>query len=832
MKKAVTLAELVITMAMLAVVITAISMIMIDSMVGFSNTTVLASLQNESVTINQIYQNELRNATDVSILEKAPVLGEFDPNKEYIYTDDENKTIMIKMAGEDTPTVLYEQEDVNQYMGFSKVDEKTVESVLTLNKKNIPYNLKTNTTLVNLPPTDELKGSVGDCIMFNFSRNGVFLRQLNFKKADNSDLGTDAASVIDEENLLATCEVQTDNLKLRPRVSTINASYITWGSPTAEPFDVDNPTVIDFSTEQKLFIFGPDGSYKMYKIDVTESETDVLPDVVAGSMDIVPTYKGGDPSDKTHRSMPTDNDELNAVFKLKDDTDGNTPYLVTWYAVDDFDDIKTMSKWSKVAEIKNSKKLDLSDPAYRDQLVGRYVFCSAQSINSSGNVGTPLYSVTPDMFADITKTTPCVYVQVGYGKMWGTTINEIDYRQQGNLTSKQFQNKRNAIDNAYAKSDTFRNGGTIKIGGKNYTIVGYKTKKDGSLISSDSFKDARKVLLPGDGVDGNGLIQLDANSSQRSAKEVKYYTNLKDMSVNIKGNRFTNNATNELGTTHSIIVGIDQYHIYYTDRRQGTFPAGIYENSGIRYAIKTEPNSLGGFAISSNVKPVETWDSNDKRLGSTFCYYFDFINNKKWDTNKDYSTKGIKMVDVDYNKLSGYYTNNNQDTLIGARNFTPGRAPSEIPYFFSDISTSNFEFDFNKTNDVTIDTKLYMDNSNSVINIYNKSSPRIEMDIYKTKKENSLNVPDETKKSVPMYFGGLDYKSMDSVYSYKSLSGVLNTLYTVPYEWSTENGVGLATNMFGPNQRPFSVVTAWGKDGLTGDFEFTLKNIEGIDGIK
>lgn len=829
MKKGFTLIEIVVSLAIIVLILTAISLVLVGSNRGFAGAKALAKVQSETVAINQIYQNEARHASSVRILPGVPEDSLINPNFEYIYSGvvEGQPRIMYRRPGRD-PVVLYEPIGGEQSVYFTKADDKTVKAKFQNTYPDAKYHMESSTVFENMANNVDIDGLEGTCLEFNYASNSAFLTQFNFMSDDNA---FEVIGTVDEVNKTATAVVPTSDLtKLIPQFSIIG-EHMTLYDKNGHKYDLDSRPQIDFTNEIYLYVFAKDGSYKQYTLIVTgvDGEDDTLPHVDADGMDLIPTYKGGDPLEKKHRSMPTDGDELNAVFSFKENEsnpsiDPNTvDYVVTWYAVDYVDDIHYMDRWQKVAEIENNKKIDVSNLLYRDKMIGKYVFYKAQAKSESGSVGTPVYSIAESMFTDITKTTPYVYVQLNFGKMWGTSVNEIDYKYPGYLTEKQWKEKRDAIDNAYAKSDTFRNGGKIKIDGTEYNKVGYRTNNAGSLISSNDFKDARKIILPGDKYDsGSKQFTPDANNGWGSANETNYIADLKDMSVKIKGHRSLIIPENEIAVTHSIILAVNQYHSFYEDKRK-TFgsPWYLQDNSGIRYSISTEANSVGGYAISTNIQPENMYDSTDKGRFGGLGYYFEFINRRNWNNVKDNGQKGIKMIGATGQNISEYFPDGN-NIVIGAKNVTSGRIQSEIPYFFSEINTSSFKFDFASKNDVTIDTHVY-DSSDPW-----DRPPTVTMQLYGTKKENTFNVPDKTKKSTKIYYGGF---GTNGQYSYTN-NGKTYSLNSVKAVDNTENGVSINASRFRRTDgKIYTSITAWGYNDPLGEFELTVKNVEPIYSI-
>lgn len=821
MKKAFSLIEIVVVMAILIVIIGTIASITMSSSKSFSSATVLATLQDDAVTMNQIYQNEIRNASSVNILETKPSV--LEENIEYIFvetdTDTNTNTVMVKEAGSTLPPVPLLVSENQQEVLFKKINENTIAVELTLVKGDETFNVTTTNVFENMPENVEVTGESGTCLAFNYAEKSIFLKQFMFTRDRNGFLDTDAVGVIDEVNKTVTVTVNTSDFSnLKPSI-TILGDSVCFDNKYNEKYDTSNPTSLDFTDPRTIFVFGEDGSYKTYEIIVASAEVHTIE-----NLSIIPLEKKtDDPTDKKNIVMPTASSFLYAQYE---GTEGYDNATINWYAAKSVADIKAgSSKWTLISSSKD-RALDVSK--IKNNALGKYVFFEVKG--KSGT--TPAYSVAAQYLSDKVTYTPYVYVQLDYGNLWDTTLNEIDYQMDRKATlsytrTTQFTgsekinavygDKVEAIENAYSKSESFRESYTKydTTGEEGIILIGAtqkdKTKFSGHIkcVIMDSSEFLYKVDYVKKDVRVQGNRQGGIAGYYRDYLYGRYMKAFKPYPVGY-GNFETGAAALEL--THYAILSVNRYHKYYKDRSTDTDWSSPYiQNNGVRVGIvntfalyyghtyngvyKVPGNSayisdsvdvngdnsypytsgwdtageLTGFAISPN-SSVRVDDYNRRIYSNGYFYEFNLYAYRLG----GYELPGVTMYDINESKVSNNYLSAanvaaNFSPSIGAHSAVNSYSRYYMPYTFSDIKNGTA---FSADNSVE-----EYDYANFTVDLFTKrkgyNMPIVEVDMYR-----GTNVASETelqsRKSKKMYFGDFtQYEGTDSAISTK------NNTYTV-----------------------------------------------------
>lgn len=267
MKKGFSLLEVLTVMIILIIIIGTIVMISTSRKRSSSKNSIEASLQNEAININKIYQNEVRNCQSIGVLENAPEILEY--KKGYIFLDTKTDTLMMKEVNSDYATIMYIGKDIKQDVLFEKVNNKTISAELILEKDGENYDVKTNTEFNNMAKNADVLGRKGNCLEFNYSDDDFFLNQFIFYDDDNEKISGDTIGMIDDINQTVNIEVKTDDItKLTPNIS-IFGENVSFDSINNEKYDIIKSTPLDFTNPREIYVFSKDDSYKVYTVTVT-----------------------------------------------------------------------------------------------------------------------------------------------------------------------------------------------------------------------------------------------------------------------------------------------------------------------------------------------------------------------------------------------------------------------------------------------------------------------------------------------------------------------------------------------------------------------------------
>lgn len=779
MRKGFTLVEVIVVTVLSVIIIGIVSIILTATFRGFRTSAKYSALQNEAVALNQVFLNTVRNASSVEILEAAP--ASFDESSYYVYSDLTTHSLKLKKPGKAPEELMTSSAGNNQTITFNKLFANTIDTEFKLSEGRQEFVLNSAILFKNVPKNVDIKGvATGHCLSFKFATSDCFLTAFDFLAMHNDGLSVDCRGVVDEVNKTATIKVPLTPDKIAsliPKIEIIG-THITFNTPLDAEYDTtkfDMP--MDFSTPLLAYVYAEDGHYKEYTIYVIPAG--------GGSnvkdLNIIPTKRGVDPLNPDFTVnldnvwMPTDDESLNAIFELEDPT---SDYEVRWYAVDKEEDLDLTKEanWDLVATVQNNTVLDITE-ANRENIVGRYVFFGATG-KSGDTYGEWQYSLNNLGASDNTKT-PYVYVQLQFGKIWETTLNEMDY-----LEGDSFKQK--SIESSYSKSRSFRKS--------------YKVDENGNATSSDAYKDSIKMTkVPQTG-------------------EYKFTLNLVDKEVNIKGAKSKTNLAywdlpeTELTMANYDLFAVNQYHSYYTNFRE--FRAGGYA-SGISVSLKHGAGAIGGFAVNPNANM--NVDDGWFKILSGEGYAYNFVYSENIVPKKG---TGVRAVDVQASGNTVDFANNDSNIMIGARNITTStRANDKIPYLFSEINNPSFVLDPTKANNLTIDFYYTAESHGNAL---------CQIDMYKNIGDTSER--DTSKKANTMYFGKISKVTGSENYVFNN---GLTTIKGAPNQNWDVSDVGFdyeRVAFFGRHSGSGKhiMMSAWGYDDVFGNFDFTITNVDTI----
>lgn len=789
MKKGFTLIEMIVTLVVSMILITTVTFLVVNLLKGFSINSSVSTLQEDAMTLNEILTDRVYYAASVEILPDLPATCEDD--KYYIYSDLDENTIMYK-KGKQSAEILYDGISDKQTAVFSKVDDNTFETSYTIQKKDLEYDLLRKISLQNAIGGDGITGTTGKCISFSFNYKGsdggggienppIYLEGFMFSADNNTNsnlnITEDIIGEIDEAKrsvyidvpfkkpnlysnnsfwLKASIDINVTSDFVTIDKQATNTKYIRMGTGTR----VASIPKLSYITPRKIFVQRNDGRYKVYTVYVNYKKD--VETATASDLDIVPTKVGVSPTNRYGRIirenvyMPADENSLNAIFKLeKNGEEVFEGFYIEWYAVTEEELLQfkdgTKSNYSDyvVHSSTEDRTLNITEKN-RDKIVGKYVFYRV--VGKEGNdYGTEIAST---LDGDITLTdniddkTSYVYVTLDYGKMWESTLNEIDFDYGSTFMQ-------NSLRNSYMKAPEFQ---------KYY-----------EMYEGDDMKYMNAHILA-QNVSKYKFNTLDGKSAPKALFEpfdkynkiggFLYTPDLVKKELNIKGNRAEPLPVESwinskfLAKMHTGLLSIPQYHDFYKDKRNYDYFAFFDDeknvDDGIRIGIKhNKPeNSLGGFSIGPNTKAKYTdygilYDYGYAPIGNG-GYFLDFVYQRA-----AYEQSGVKMVAGTDQKGYDFYSSNMN---IGANNYTrnsvQGTAPwtyeksATTPYLFDEVETDQLKYKDLIGKEMIIDT--YFTRVKKSQNGGDSNAPGLITVLVSNASENYLK---------PMYFGGFKQNS-------------------------------------------------------------------------
>ncbi len=336
-RKGVTLIELIIVMAIMAILLTITTQALLSTGVVFNRTNDSANIQNQSLVLSRIVTDDLKYSTNVTIMNNAPTT--FDESLNYIYEKDE--VIYLKVPGLG-PKVINNTPGVEQKLTLTKVNDKSIDVAVELSKGIATYENKSTVTLLNLTKDEVVNGVAGSCVSFETGKKlleeiSPEIISFKFLVEENSALDKDYKSenlgddgiVIDNVNntitvnstLILTSE--TKSAELAPKIIFKGDKLKVKVGDTTRDYDVNSGEKINFLNNDVSFIIeNYSGVVKEYKVNVT---TQVFP--IISNLEIVSQNS----SSQGGAIIPSDNDILNAEFDM---TFPPERYKVSWYAVE------------------------------------------------------------------------------------------------------------------------------------------------------------------------------------------------------------------------------------------------------------------------------------------------------------------------------------------------------------------------------------------------------------------------------------------------------------------------------------------------------------------
>lgn len=151
-KRGFTLIEMIVVIAILGVVLTAASTVLISSAKSFNISNNKANMQNQSVVISRMISGEIRNSTNFTLLETVPTTLDEDAN--YVYVNDADDKIYLKLIGQPAKE-LFNTEDVSQNIEFVYINDSNIDVNLILSKNTDEYTNLFNINFINVSENSE-----------------------------------------------------------------------------------------------------------------------------------------------------------------------------------------------------------------------------------------------------------------------------------------------------------------------------------------------------------------------------------------------------------------------------------------------------------------------------------------------------------------------------------------------------------------------------------------------------------------------------------------------------------------------------------------------------
>lgn len=774
-RKGFSLMEMILVCAILSVVLATFSSVMVSSSKVYNKSTNFAYIQNQSLIFQRLMTNQVGVSSAVQILEAVPTT--FDENTNYIYLDESDNIIKVKKEDEEVEE-LFHTENIEQNVQFTKKDDSNISVVLTLTRRTDSYNNKFGINVLNAEKNGGVSGTVGNCLAYTFADEEPFITRFDFKKDENGELlTTDAIGTIDQTTGEISVRVTTDNItSLKASVDIVGDTLKVY-SENGTLFDISNPIAIDYTNPVDFYVFAG-SNIKKYTVTVEPEES--IPQVqLDPALGIIPTSNGkkNEIPNESDIVMPNDEQYLNAMFELNN-SDGSRyeNYEVNWYTIDPSnvdsyqelldeyikytDDEETSVEL--VATIDDNNVIDVS--AYREELVGKYVFYDVTPVSEDGSIGRTEVSLG-DTEPNVDSETGgyldfddyvCSFVFVGLknGEIYETTLNELDflcYDLDG------YDSDGNAIQQSKSQYDMKQN---IVICEFNQMGVKLKSKyydnTDSSvngIVKLDTFiNDFVKVIAPYENkghtydVDFiNKEMTMTGSSIQVGANNQNSIDNYNDVGTNKYG---------QYG-----LFSINMYDDYYSDKREDIYDSGV--RVGIKNDVLDYPE-IGGVAIAPNVTSSYGYNWSTNKDDHSVVYnnglYVNMIYNKNTepypedaDDNSDKSifNRGVNMnystgetIYGNYGGIDNVSTNDSEamtgQALVGARNISKrnGNLKNALtPYLFTELTKDGYTISRSEPNNLYIDSRLTIKNS----------KPLYTVDIY--------NANDTSQKTQKMYFG-------------------------------------------------------------------------------
>ncbi len=687
-KKGVTLIELIVSMGILTIILASITTVMTSTSKTYNKATSLSGLQSQSIVFSTIISNQLKNSNDVTVYESVP--SSFDEEYNYIYYNAIEKSIYKKFAGE-TSALLYRTANINQSVEFSKIDRNNVSVNVVLDNGDLSYENKFGVFFVNIKTGETIKfdpstATKGICIKYKLSETVVantepcVITAFGFLASNGTNsefITTDIVATIDEANKKIVVSPLTivgeyRDISLVPyieyaypdRGDTLVAkdinTYVNYQN-TLNPLGFyKNGVNKDVTITVKSGVAGvADATYDVeFEITVEPSPV-VFPKVT--SHDIVSTDGG------TTKKMPSEASYLTANYKYTVGPGEDTPtgQTIRWYAVspseigsvDDFNSKYKNGDFTPFATIDNNVSLKLSD--YRDMVVGKYVFYDVV-------LKKDIYSSAPTVYDSAIEgvtATNCPYVFVGLdnGKIYETTLNEIDY-----IKSSQIQkNVMNICFNRLSKATK----------NKYIQLVFEWNVKD--VYSQNEILGLLKVKIPS-GNSGHSYTVDFVNKKLTIAGASYQYLNKNNIYPDISSSSLYKYAQYGL-------LSINMYDSYYTDKRT------VSNSSKIRISFDGNSYDAGGISIIPNLTSSLTTTSNKLYSSTLLPTYF-----IKIDCNKADYGNSVKDVDILGN-----------DSLIYGKDYSGSLAEAfAINSYNINQSTDSVNIDINTRISIFSDTMI------------------------------------------------------------------------------------------------------------------------------
>jgi prepilin-type N-terminal cleavage/methylation domain-containing protein len=144
-KKGVTLIELIVVLAILGIVLSAIFSVQLFGTKTFNIGTNQSDIQNDLRLTAQKITDEIRYAENAHIYAAVPA---FESQYKYIYYDAVDKSIKFKI-GNGTPSIIGGNAG-NKNLSFKKIGNKLVQFSVTATKQTQNFNIQSDINLVNL----------------------------------------------------------------------------------------------------------------------------------------------------------------------------------------------------------------------------------------------------------------------------------------------------------------------------------------------------------------------------------------------------------------------------------------------------------------------------------------------------------------------------------------------------------------------------------------------------------------------------------------------------------------------------------------------------------
>ncbi len=335
-RKGVTLIELIIVMAIMAILITITTQVLFSTGVVFKRTNDSANIQNQSLVLSRIVTDDLKYGTEVAILSSTPTT--FDESINYIYEKDGEILLKAPHLG---PKVLSNTQGIAQKVTFTKLRDNSISVGIELLKGSTAYENQSVVTFLNLDKDKVVNGTTGNCISFKTEKKLLEEIQpeiisFDLLATENSVLEKDYKSenigetgiiinnvsnviTVNSELILIT---NTKNAFLVPKIVYKGDNLKVKIGSTIKDFDVTIGESIDFyNNDVSLIVENYTGLSKEYKVDI---KTKVYP--IINNLQIL----SQNTSSQNGAIIPAVNDVLNAKFDVTFVPD---KYLVRWYAV-------------------------------------------------------------------------------------------------------------------------------------------------------------------------------------------------------------------------------------------------------------------------------------------------------------------------------------------------------------------------------------------------------------------------------------------------------------------------------------------------------------------